>query len=322
MTRPDDDVVDLDEPAAHSHTPPGWPVEDIEFLPSGKAPKAHGPNTYRFGASLTSSVILPRRGWTLVRTTRNFAYLIPPSPQTKPPFRISIAVPTRDECLAIARRSHEAGKSWMGSLGEWPAWYLHERDAGVQHLWRDRATGELVSELKPSPPRSSLSIGERGIWHMEATGIEGRFAIGIFSPGHGPSSEPPGIMGVEPPTRRIEGGIKTVELTIYERDPEARRLCIEHYGPVCQACGLVYEDRYGPIGADLIHVHHLTRLADLGEAHEVDPIRDLRPLCATCHHVTHSRVPPYTVEEVRQALAWRAGCAADPLPTRLESHDR
>lgn len=320
----DGDAFELDEPAAHTHVPPGWPVMDVEISPSGKAPKAHGPNTYRFGASLTASVILPRRGWTLVGKTRNFAYLAPPSQETKPPFRISIAVPTPEECLGLARRSHEAGRSWMGSLGEWPAWYVHERKTGVRHMWRDPAGGGMKSEFQPDPPRSSLSIGERGIWHIEATGVDGRFAIGILPPGHGSASV---ALRTDEVVERskpimIEGGTRTVELTVYERDPEARRLCIEHYGPICQACGLVYEDRYGPIGADLIHVHHVVRLADLGGAHEVDPIRDLLPLCATCHHVTHRRVPPYTVEEIRQALASSSARTAAPFPAPYRPDDR
>lgn len=99
-----------------------------------------------------------------------------------------------------------------------------------------------------------------------------------------------------------EGAIKTIELTSYERNAAARRLCIEHYGPTCQACGLRYEDKYGAIGADLIHVHHVTPLSAIGEAYQVNPVRDLVPLCASCHHVVHSRNPPYSVAEIRDAI--------------------
>lgn len=99
-----------------------------------------------------------------------------------------------------------------------------------------------------------------------------------------------------------EGAPTAIELTTYERNPKARRLCIEHYGPTCEACTLNYEEKYGAIGAQLIHVHHVTPLSEIGEAYEVDPIRDLVPLCATCHHVVHSRVPPYSVDEVRKAI--------------------
>lgn len=93
MSDGDSDEFELDEPAAKSHTPPGWPVQTIEFSPGGKAPKKYGPTTYRFSAALTLSVILPRRGWTVVKKAKNYVYLIPPPEQTAPPFRISIAVP-------------------------------------------------------------------------------------------------------------------------------------------------------------------------------------------------------------------------------------
>ena len=47
-----------------------------------------------------------------------------------------------------------------------------------------------------------------------------------------------------------------------------------------QTCNLNYEDKYGAIGANLIHVHHVTPLSAIGETHQVDPVRDLIPLCA------------------------------------------
>ena len=85
MKSDDSKDFELDEPAAKSHTPPGWSIQTIELVPSGKAPKKYGPTTYRFGAVLTLSVILPRRGWTLVKKTKNYGYFIPPSDQSSPP---------------------------------------------------------------------------------------------------------------------------------------------------------------------------------------------------------------------------------------------
>jgi len=286
------------EPAQQSHTPLGWPIEMIELKPSGKAPKNYGGDVYRFGAALTLSVILPRRGWSLIKQTKNYAYLRPPSEQSTAPFRISIAVPTEGECVALAERSYACGKSWMGQLGEWPAWYFHERNRDMRRLWRNPATGEMESELLPSPPESSLHIGEWGVWEATVTGQDGHFAFGIFAPGTAPNAN---LLATS--ARLVEGAIKPVELTIYERNPQARRLCLAHYGARCQACDLIYEDKYGLIGAGLIHVHHVTPLSAIGEAYEVDPIRDLMPLCATCHHVVHRRDPPFTVAEIRSAIA-------------------
>lgn len=81
MESVDQRTFELDEPSTRSHTPEGWPIEFIEIKARGKAPKKYGPTTYRFGASMTLSIILPRRGWTLVKKTKNYAYLIPPANQ-------------------------------------------------------------------------------------------------------------------------------------------------------------------------------------------------------------------------------------------------
>jgi len=43
-------------------------------------------------------------------------------------------------------------------------------------------------------------------------------------------------------------------------------------------------------------------LSEIGEAYEVDPIRDLVPHCATCHDVVDSRIPPYSADKVRRSI--------------------
>lgn len=74
----------LDEAAASSHTPIGWSIQTIEIKPRGKAPAHHGLHTYRFGAAETLSVILPRRGWTLVK--KDYQIRLPHSaPRATPP---------------------------------------------------------------------------------------------------------------------------------------------------------------------------------------------------------------------------------------------
>jgi 5-methylcytosine-specific restriction protein A len=299
MKSSDRKTIELDEPAAKSHTPPGWPIQVIELVPRGKAPKKYGPRTYRFGASLTLSVILPRRGWTLVKKTKNYAYLIPPADEPGPPFRISIAVPTPEESLNLARRSYARGQSWIGQLGEWPAWYLHERNTDMQQMWHDLQTGELQTRLHRSPPKSSLIIGEWGAWSIEVNAVGGQFALGVLPPSPSPVPAPESASSLAP---LQEGSAKTVELTTYERNPAARRACIAYYGPTCQACGMNYEDKYGAIGADAIHVHHVTPLSAIGEAYQVNPVRDLIPLCANCHHVVHRRNPPYSIADIKCAI--------------------
>lgn len=294
----------LDEEAASTHNPPGWVTRCIEIPHKGKAPKHYGPQAYRFSAAMTLSVILPRRGWTLLKKTKNYAYLTPPS-GVEPPFHISIKIPSDEECLNLAKRAYDRGFSWQVQLGEWLGLYLHERVQETREMWRDPTTGQMESRLHLSRAESSLHIGEWGVWETVVTGVGGSFKIGYQHetttgvPTPAPPAQPKPLSDS---SVFHEGTVRTVELTKYERNAAARRLCIAHYGPTCQVCGLNYERKYGPVAVDLIHVHHLTPLAAIGETYQVDPIRDLVPLCATCHHVAHARTPPYTPEELRDCI--------------------
>ncbi len=99
-----------------------------------------------------------------------------------------------------------------------------------------------------------------------------------------------------------EGAIKQVYVNRSERNRGARNKCIEHYGSKCIICGFDFEEKYGKDGKDVIHVHHLTPLSQLREKRKVDPIDDLRPVCANCHMIIHKRNPPYSIEEVKAML--------------------
>lgn len=103
-----------------------------------------------------------------------------------------------------------------------------------------------------------------------------------------------------PATPLFEGALKTVRVNAYERNPVARRRCIERHGTACAVCGQKLSDIYGPIADGVIHVHHLRPLSDCGGVdYEVDPITELRPVCPNCHVVLHLRQPPLTIEELR-----------------------
>jgi 5-methylcytosine-specific restriction enzyme A len=99
-----------------------------------------------------------------------------------------------------------------------------------------------------------------------------------------------------------EGSVRQHLVNIYESNPQARRRCIRHYGLTCVSCGFNFGDVYGAAGVDLIHVHHLTPLSETRGEYQLDPIRDLRPVCANCHAVIHRHRPAYTIEEVQAML--------------------
>ena len=99
-----------------------------------------------------------------------------------------------------------------------------------------------------------------------------------------------------------EGTVRQVPVNIYERDRAARQACIGHYGPTCVVCGLLFEERYGILGAGYIHVHHLVPISEIGPNYKVDPLEDLRPICPNCHAMIHQRHPPFSIEDIRGTL--------------------
>ncbi len=107
----------------------------------------------------------------------------------------------------------------------------------------------------------------------------------------------------------LEGAITRVAVNVYERNAAARRRCIERFGTICSVCAFDFGDFYGQIAEGVTHVHHLTPLSVAGGSdYKIDPVRDLRPVCANCHVVIHRRDPPLSMEEAR-ALVSGAGAA-------------
>ena len=96
-----------------------------------------------------------------------------------------------------------------------------------------------------------------------------------------------------------EGKSKIITYKSYDRSPVARQSCIEHYGYSCSVCGFNFEDAYGKFGANYIEVHHLKQIADVRDEYMINPITDLRPVCANCHRMLHKTRPPLSIEELK-----------------------
>lgn len=155
-----------------------WVDALITIEAQGKAPKKYGEGVFRFGAAMTLAVILPRQGWELIKSTKNYAYFRPPSSQVSGPYTLRSKVPTKEQVLQIALKCHEKGESWMGQLGEWPAWYTHERRRIMNELApsddRLTITEKFSYEL---PPESSLHIGEWGVWEIKVVKSDCGFEV-------------------------------------------------------------------------------------------------------------------------------------------------
>jgi len=141
------------------------------------------------------------------------------------------------------------------------------------------------------PQASGISIAPdiaevlEAVWFQHVEGLE--------LPGvkQGPEASSP---------QYVEGAKKRIASTRYERNPHARRACIEHYGAQCVICGIDFGQVYGKLGDGFIHVHHLDPVSHSREAGPVDPVKDLRPVCPNCHAMLHKESPPVAVEDLRK----------------------
>ena len=167
----------------------------------------------------------------------------------------------------------------------------------------DPASGNMLSlEQLDNPPlnmqtwtpqASGISISPDVAVELERVWYEHVEGLGIVS-----RETPTGT----PPQSFLEGLKRQVSSTRYERNPHARRLCIEHYGTECVICGIDFGAAYGKLGEGFIHVHHLSPVALSDEPQSVDPIKDLRPVCPNCHAMLHRKSPPISIEALREML--------------------
>lgn len=140
----------------------------------------------------------------------------------------------------------------------------------------------------------------RFLWKLRPALRDAALALGIGSVDRGTFADEVA------PTDKVllEGAVKHVPINVYERNPVARRRCIEHYGAICSVCDFNFAAVYGPIAEGFIHVHHLRLISECGgEDYEVDPIAELRPVCPNCHAVLHRRDPPFEINELKGILS-------------------
>lgn len=101
----------------------------------------------------------------------------------------------------------------------------------------------------------------------------------------------------------VEGEKKSRFTSYYERDPNLRKKAIQYHGTTCYACGFNFEEFYGEYAKDYIHIHHTKPLFEAEGEQEVDPIKDLIPVCANCHSVIHRRKnETKSLEEIKEMI--------------------
>ncbi len=169
--------------------------------------------------------------------------------------------------------------------------------------------GKKIYQLLGTHP-DGYELGEFQWWSVAATGqrdktrgfvwsLRKEVVLGLTAAGYS-------IAGVSipeeiAPTLR-EGTLKRIAVNSYERNPVARERCIAAHGASCVVCGFNFRAVYGAVAEGYIHVHHLVQLSDIGEEYEVDPVKDLRPVCPNCHAVIHMSNPPKTIEQAKSLI--------------------
>ena len=196
------------------------------------------------------------------------------------------------------RTGHDYENRWQGSFLrwhhrrgsnlDWPSVKrLLDKDAVIHLFWRDSNT---------SPFQYSGFAEAVEVFATAPVGIRWSFTDAPSRPDFFKGADEIGLR------EHREGIAIRVSINVFERDPAARRACINHYGSTCIVCGLVFAGRYGSIGAGYIHVHHLVPLSEIGVDYIVNPIADLRPICPNCHAMAHQENPPFTVKELQRML--------------------
>ena len=104
----------------------------------------------------------------------------------------------------------------------------------------------------------------------------------------------------------FEGTKTTIVVNSYERNSDARRICLENHGYNCAVCEINFGNYYGEVAEKYIHVHHLTPIHTVEDKYEIDQVKHLIPVCPNCHAVIHMRKSePYSVKELKEKIAKR-----------------
>lgn len=176
------------------------------------------------------------------------------------------------------------------------------RFGAIGHLFSD-ATGHRPDLRSDESPRwwSIIALGHHTkygfIWQMLPEVAEALQHLGWVEPVlHTLPEEVPNAENL------LEGAVCRVSINAYERNPAARQRCIAHYGTTCVVCGFDFGKRYGQVAHGFIHVHHVVPLSEVRAEYTVDPVRDLRPVCANCHAVIHLHGGCRTIDEMKELL--------------------
>lgn len=153
----------------------------------------------------------------------------------------------------------------------------------VEETWQDDVIPKIESFTPELTVKKLVRVGDE--WFAAETDLENALPEELATPDKFP-----------------EGAKTTVVINAYERNPKARVACIAHHGCHCAACGFNFASIYGELGKDFIHVHHIKPLRAVAAEYEVDPKKDLVPVCPNCHAMIHRTEPCLSISELHEHL--------------------
>ena len=215
---------------------------------------------------------------------------------------------------------HEAKKKscsfWQPDLNRFAYLYHHNRSPSVCVYFRTDADFAFSVPQSAFEVQTRPSIREKGWTHDFSCyfDIEGQWQIqpaaqflsAYAAPLAVPKKQQKQLASAPHVAELLEGRASITTHTTYERNRDARTICIEWYGRRCHACHIDLGEVYGQIAQGFIHVHHEIPLSKQPGPRRVDPIRDLYPVCPNCHAIIHLHQPPLSLDEVRELLAENA----------------
>lgn len=260
------------------------------------------------------------------------AYLsdVPPERQETRtyPFSVGNTYTRQDVFRVVGVPDHKGGAWFTGYASHGPDWFVFcgvGASGRTGHDYGNHFVGDQLAWTAKGPSRLDQPTmkdllspsGEVYIFYREADRDPFVFA-GVGYPVEVKDTSPVQVLwalrspdGLRPPhvlpeevdkETYLEGASRSVMVNIYERDPNARRRCIAHWGTRCAVCDFDFASAYGELGAGFIHVHHVKPLGEVRAEYRLDPVEDLRPVCANCHAMLHRRQPALELQALRDIM--------------------
>lgn len=199
------------------------------------------------------------------------------------------------------RTGHDYSNYWDGDLLCWEGKPdTHVNMPSIQNLINGRAGQRnfIFTRTKDLDPFTFEGLGEVQDYYGERP-VKIRWN---FNRSANFKSETPETPGEVFKDNFWEGGATRILVNKYERDRGARRECIKRLGAICKVCEFDFQERYGALGVGFIHIHHIVPIASIKANYQVDPSKDLVPVCPNCHCMIHKKTPAYTVLELKQII--------------------